>query len=106
MTNPHSPRTLLDVLASAPGSATALIAPESGIRVSYDSLREQISTMAGALSGAGIARGDRVAMALPNGLPAIVSFLAASVAGTAAPLNPGYRQDEFTFYLDDTNAKV
>jgi acyl-CoA synthetase (AMP-forming)/AMP-acid ligase II len=45
-------------------------------------------------------------MALPNGLPAIVSFLAASIAGTAAPLNPAYRQDEFSFYLEDTGAKV
>jgi hypothetical protein len=33
-------------------------------------------------------------MALPNGLPAIVSFLAASMAGTVAPLNPGYREEE------------
>jgi acyl-CoA synthetase (AMP-forming)/AMP-acid ligase II len=28
------------------------------------------------------------------------------VAGTAAPLNPGYREDEVNFYLDDTSAKV
>ena len=62
--------------------------------------------MADALAGAGIRRGDRVAMALPNGLPGIVTFLAASIAGTAAPLNPGYKQEEFAFYLDDTNAKV
>jgi acyl-CoA synthetase (AMP-forming)/AMP-acid ligase II len=39
-------------------------------------------------------------------VPAIVSFLAASVAGTAAPLNPGYREDEVSFYLEDTAAKV
>jgi acyl-CoA synthetase (AMP-forming)/AMP-acid ligase II len=62
--------------------------------------------MADSLTAAGIAPGDRVAMALPNGLPAIVSFLAASIAGTAAPLNPAYRQEEFAFYLEDTNAKV
>jgi acyl-CoA synthetase (AMP-forming)/AMP-acid ligase II len=47
-----------------------------------------------------------VATVLPNGLPAIVSFLAASIAGTAAPLNPGYRQDELSFFLGDTSAKV
>ena len=51
-------------------------------------------------------RGDRVGMALPNGLPTIVTFLAASMAGTAAPLNPAYREEEFRFYLEDTNAKV
>ena len=45
-------------------------------------------------------------MALPNGLPTIVAFLAASEAGTAAPLNPGYREDEFKFFLEDTSARV
>jgi acyl-CoA synthetase (AMP-forming)/AMP-acid ligase II len=35
-----------------------------------------------------------------------VAFLAGSIAGTAAPLNPAYRYDEFCFYLEDTAAKV
>src|ERR1700726_5304307 len=101
-----SPKSLVDVLNAAPGESTAVILPEAGIRVTYNGLREQVMTMAEALSGAGIRRGDRVATVLPTGLPAIVSFLAASVAGTAAPLNPGYRPDEFSFYLDDTAARV
>jgi acyl-CoA synthetase (AMP-forming)/AMP-acid ligase II len=101
-----SPNSLVDVLNAAPGESTAVILPEAGIHVTYNGLREQVMTMSEALSGAGIRRGDRVATVLPTGLPAIVSFLAASVAGTAAPLNPGYRQDEFSFYLDDTSAKI
>ena len=28
------------------------------------------------------------------------------MAGTSAPLNPGYKDEEFQFYLEDTNAKV
>src|SRR6185503_3188793 len=55
---------------------------------------------------AGVKSGERVGIALPNGLPMIVSFLAASIAGTAAPLNPAYKEDEFRFYLEDTSAKV
>jgi len=106
MRNTTSPGTLLDVLSAAPGDRTAILAPEANLRVSYSALRSQVAAMADALAGAGISRGDRVAMALPNGLPAIVSFLAASIAGTAAPLNPAYRQDEFSFYLEDTGAKV
>jgi oxalate---CoA ligase len=98
--------TLLDVLEAAPGSATALILPEDGGTVTYDLLREQVISMAGVLRGAGIGPGDRVAIALGNGLSAIVSFLAASIAGTAAPLNPAYRYEEFCFYLEDTNASV
>src|SRR5262249_54219446 len=64
------------------------------------------SAMADALAGIGVGPGDRVATSLPNGLPAVVSFLAASIAGTAAPLNPGYREEEVGFYLEDTRAKV
>jgi acyl-CoA synthetase (AMP-forming)/AMP-acid ligase II len=45
-------------------------------------------------------------MAVPNSLSTIVCFLAASMAGTAAPLNPGYKEDEFRFYLEDTAARV
>jgi acyl-CoA synthetase (AMP-forming)/AMP-acid ligase II len=97
--------TLLDVLHFA-DSHTAVVIPEIGIRVTYDALRQQVLEMAGALVSLGIGRGDAVAIALPNGLPAIVSFLAAAIAGTAAPLNPAYPYEEFLFFLGDTNARI
>jgi acyl-CoA synthetase (AMP-forming)/AMP-acid ligase II len=97
--------TLLDVLQFA-DSHTAVIVPELRVHVTYDSLRQQVLAMADALASAGIRRGDAVAIALPNGLPAIVSFLAASIAGTAAPLNPAYPYEEFHFFLGDTNARI
>src|SRR5271166_1264845 len=100
-----SVNTLLDVLHFA-DSHTAVVVPELGIRVTYDSLRQQVLAMADALASAGIRRGDAVAIALPNGLPAIVSFLAASIAGTAAPLNPAYPYEEFLFFLGDTDARI
>ncbi len=101
--------TLFDVLhfAGTPTAThTAVVIPELGIRISYDSLRQQVLAMAGALAAIGIQRGDAVAIALPNGLAAIVSFLAASIAGTAAPLNPAYPYEEFLFFLRDTNARI
>src|SRR3984957_16973804 len=97
--------TLLDVLHFA-DSHTAIVVPELGLRITYDSLRKQVLAMANALASAGVQRGDAVAIALPNGLPAIVSFLAASIAGTAAPLNLAYPYEEFVFFLNDTNAKI
>ena len=100
-----SVNTLLDVLHFA-DSHTAVIVPEVGIRVTYDSLRQQVWDMANALASLGIRRGDAVAIALPNGLPAIVGFLAASIAGTAAPLNPAYPYEELLFFLRDTNARI
>ena len=106
MSDPSSPATLLDVLNAAPAGRPALRVPETGARLSYESLRRQVAQAADAFASAGIQRGDRVAMALANGPAVIVSFLAASVAGTAAPLNPAYRYEEFCFYLDDTNARL
>src|SRR5271163_1843378 len=100
-----SVETILDVLHFA-DSHTAVIVPELNLHVTYDSLRRQVIEMANALASAGIRRGDAVAIALPNGLPAIVSFLAASIAGKAAPLNPAYPYEEFHFFLGDTNARV
>ena len=100
------PRTLLEVLDAAEGQRTAIILPEAALSVTYDDLRRRVRGMAGALYAAGVRRGDRVALALPNGLDAIVAFLAAAAAGTAAPLNPGYKFEEFCFYLADTRAKM
>ncbi|MBV9086058.1 MAG: AMP-binding protein [Acidobacteriaceae bacterium] len=96
--------TLLDILQ--PSDRTALIVPELGLRVSYTSLRDQVMTMADGLAGAGIRHGDRVASVFPNGLPAIIAFLASSIAGTSAPLNPAYPYEEFHFFLGDTQAHL
>jgi len=100
-----SPDTLPELLGVAPPERTAIVLPEAGIHVTYKQLRDQVAAMADALAALGIRRGDRVSTVFPNGLPAIVSFLAASIAGTAAPLNPGYRE-EIGFYLEDTNARL
>ena len=106
MTQSQSTPTTLLGLLTAPDDRTALIAPEQGIRITYGGLRKQVQDVAAALAAAGVKRGDRVGMALPNGIPNVVTFLAAAMAGTAAPLNPAYKEEEFRFYLDDTSAKV
>jgi len=106
MTEPRSTPTTLLGLLTAPDDRTALISPDLGIRVTYGGLRQQVQDVASALAAAGVKRGDRIGMALPNGIPNVVTFLAAAMAGTAAPLNPAYKEEEFKFYLDDTNAKV
>src|SRR5688572_30586640 len=99
-------KTLLGLIQAIPAEQTAVVAPEQNIRLTYGGLRKQIQAVAEALAASGVNRGDRIGIALPNGLPNIVTFLAASLAGTAAPLNPSYKEEEFRFYLEDTNAKV
>src|SRR2546425_758962 len=104
--SPAAPTTLFDLLGSIPADKTAVVLPEQNIRVTYGALRNQVEAVAQALGAAGVGPNDRVGIALPNGLPTIVAFLAASLAGTAAPLNPAYKEDEFRFYLEDTGARV
>src|SRR5262245_33740601 len=106
MTSPSRPTTLIGLFDNVPADRTAIIVPEQNLKITYSQLRQQVDTVARQLAAAGVRRGDRVASALTNGLPTIVTFLAAGVAGTAAPLNPAYKEEEFRFYLEDTNAKV
>ena len=105
MTDSPTPSTLLDLLSGGRPDSTAIIVPEKDLRVSYASLKEQVVAVAEALAAAGVKRGDRIGTALPNGLPNVVTFLAASLVGTAAPLNPAYKEDDFRFYLEDTAAR-
>ena len=103
---PASPSTLVGLVQTIPAERTAVIAPEQNVRVTYGSLRKQVQVIAEKLAAAGVNRGDRIGMALPNGIPSIITFLAASVVGTAAPLDPGCQEDEFRFSLEDTDARV
>src|SRR5437899_9784425 len=98
--------TLLELLDHAPAGKTAIILPEQNIRISYGALLTQVQAVAEQLAAAGVVRGDRVGIALTNGLPMIVSLLAASVVGAAAPLNPAHKEDELRFYLEDTAARA
>lgn len=105
--NTQTASTLSDLLMVNNSAHPALIVPEDGPTVTYDSLHNQVEQFATTLHALGIGRGDRVAMALPNGVEVITAFLGiATAAATAAPLNPAYTTDEFRFYLEDIEAKV
>src|SRR5215510_15446016 len=86
--------------------ASVAIRTDGGIALTYAQLVRQVDELADELRRLGLGNGDRIAMALPNGLEVIALFLAASWVGTAAPLNPAYTRDEFKFYLEDTNARA
>jgi acyl-CoA synthetase (AMP-forming)/AMP-acid ligase II len=97
--------TLLNVLDAGQDDDLALVIP-GGIRLTYRRLREEVWRGAEALAARGVRRGDRVGLVYPNSAEAIVLFMAAATAGTAAPLNPAYKVDEFQFYLQDTRARA
>src|SRR2546426_601784 len=105
--NTQHTQTLFDLLAVGDPTHPALMVPEGGPAVTYRSLRNQVEDLAAILHALGLGRGDRVAMALPNGIEVITAFFGiTAAAATAAPLNPAYTAEEFRFYLEDIEAKA
>jgi acyl-CoA synthetase (AMP-forming)/AMP-acid ligase II len=100
-----SKRSPLASMLAGRADAPAIGAPGRS-PISYTALLTQSDQVAADLARAGIGADDRVAIVLPNG-PAMAScFIAVAAATTAAPLNPGYREAEFEFYLDDLAPKA
>jgi acyl-CoA synthetase (AMP-forming)/AMP-acid ligase II len=97
--------TLFGVLEHGKAADPAVVVP-GGPQLTYGQLREQVSLAADRLAQHGLGAGDRIAIVFPNGAESIVLFLAAATVGTAAPLNQAYKEDEFRFYLEDTEARA
>src|SRR5689334_6199747 len=85
--------------------SVAIAAPKRR-SLSYGRLWCQVDGTVAWLNANGIGRGDRVAIVLPNGPELAVAFLGVSTGAVAAPLNPGYRADEFAFYLTDLRPRA
>jgi acyl-CoA synthetase (AMP-forming)/AMP-acid ligase II len=103
---PLTPESLWAIFHEG-SSSPALICPDDGTVVSHGELASAVHRLAGVLAGFGVARGQRVALVLPNG-PEIVELLLAVVlcGATAAPMNPGYAEAEYAFYLDDLDPSL
>lgn len=97
--------TLHDLLKAGDDQAPAIRA-SSAEPLTYAGFRTLVLRTIARLNEFGIGRGDRVAIVLPNGPEMATAFVATASAATAAPLNPGYRADEFDFYMSDINTKA
>jgi acyl-CoA synthetase (AMP-forming)/AMP-acid ligase II len=99
--------TLNALLADAPPDSPAIVCPEDDSVRSYREVAAAAGGVATLLAAAGVERGDRVALVLPNG-PEIVEALfgIALLGAMAAPLNPAYTVDEYSFYLTDLDPKL
>jgi len=96
---------LLDGHARERPDAIAIAAPFRS-PATYARLASHVAAIAGQLKETGIARTDRVAVALPNGPEMAAAFLAVSAGAICAPLNPSYRRNEFEFLLADLSARA
>ena len=89
----------------------AAIAPEREAlvagdrRLTFSALDAAASRLAAQLRAQGVARGDRVALLLPNGAEAAVAIYATLRAGAAVvPLNPTVKADKLAYVLRDCAA--
>jgi oxalate---CoA ligase len=93
---------LSELLAAGEPASPALIVPESGQVITYAQAASAVDVLAQRMAALGVRRGDRVALALPNGPDIVLLLLAITTLGAAAaPLNPAYTQAEFEFFLSD-----
>ncbi len=105
---PYPDRTLvdyLDELAAQHGSRPALLF--KGASVSYARLAADSTAFAAALAAEGVAKGDRVALVLPNCPQFLVAQFGAWKAGAiVVALNPTYSERELQQALDSTRTDV
>jgi acyl-CoA synthetase (AMP-forming)/AMP-acid ligase II len=99
----HLQHTIVELLSAGADKAPALGAPGAP-DLSYADLRRLVIVTVATLNALGVGRHDRVAIVLQNGPEMASAFLGVAAGATAAPLNPGYRLDEFEFYLKDLRA--
>lgn len=97
--------TLADILATHAADVPAIGAPDRDW-LSHGALRALTLQTRAALNDAGVGRGDRVAIVLPNGPEMAAAFVTIAQCATTAPLNPAYRAEEFDFYLSDLRARA
>ena len=98
-------RTVSELLSTHDPAGAAINAPGRDA-LTFDGLRALIERTGETLNGFGLGREDPIAIVLPNGPEMATAFLGVASAATAAPLNPGYRAEEFDFYLSDLEARA
>jgi acyl-CoA synthetase (AMP-forming)/AMP-acid ligase II len=97
--------TVYELIGTGADGDIAIAAPERA-PLTYGALRTLVDKTVADMNSVGIGRNDRVAIVLPNGPEMAAAFVAVAAGATTAPLNPGYRAEEFRFYLEDLNAKA
>jgi acyl-CoA synthetase (AMP-forming)/AMP-acid ligase II len=101
----NSFKTVAELLRAGDAAAPAIGAPDRKTMTRAELLR-LVEKTGGALRTLGIQQNHAVAMVMPNGPEMAAAFVAVASWATAAPLNAGYRADEFDFYLGDLDAKA
>jgi long-chain acyl-CoA synthetase len=77
------------------------------VRLDHDAFRACVHATARRLAGQGVARGDVVAVVLPNRVELVIIMYAAWSLGAAlTPVNPALTEDEVNYQLADAGARL
>lgn len=89
-------------------SEPSMIVPgEKHVTLSRSQLEHQVKLLQQKLAGTGDFTQKTIAVALPNSIELVSIFLAITrQRGIAALLNPGNKENEFAFYLDDVDPVI
>ena len=101
------PQSLVHLLrASVERDADAVAIVElGGASLSYAELWQRAERVAGGLSDAGVARGDRVAIRLGNGADWVLAFFGAQLLGAVVvPVNTRFTEQEVSYVVEDSGA--
>ncbi len=80
--------------------ATAVL-EVGGASCSYGELWERSARVAGGLRGRGVARGDRVAIRLANGIDWVLAFFGTQMLGAVVvPVNTRFTEDEVAYVVE------
>ena len=98
--------TLSNLIANHPTGKNAILIP-NGPTTTYGQFADQIERISETLTAAGVEKGRTVSIVLENSLDFMITFLAVTGTGAiAAPLNPAYTNEEFKFYMEDTESQL
>jgi long-chain acyl-CoA synthetase len=76
-----------------------------GERLTFGQLWDRAARVAGGLRSAGLQRGDRAAIRLPNGVGWVLAFWGAQLAGVVAvPVNTRFTESEVEYVVSDSGA--
>ena len=75
-------------------------------KISYSSLKREVETVAAYLQHQGVQYGDRVALVVSNSPEFIAAYFAiTSIGAVAVPLNVFLKSEEFSYILNDCDAR-
>ena len=103
----YTVRDLINQMAGAKPDGAFLISPETGQRLTFKGLQGGAAILSASLLRRGLARGDKIAFLMDNGLFTAQLFLGAMYGGfVTVPLNVRAGVSQLAFTLEHCDAKV